>query len=99
MPDIYLSIAVIPGREDKLERCLKTIMKQDVLPKKIFICTCKNYKRFPDKIYNKELHLNKYLEKTCCLSTMGAITQRHCPLTLSLYSDRSTLVYICNDIA
>jgi hypothetical protein len=49
MPDIYLSIAVIPGREDKLERCLKTIMKQEVLPKKIFICTCTNYKRFPDK--------------------------------------------------
>lgn len=64
MPDIYLSIAVIPGREDKLERCLKTIMKQEVLPKKIFICTCTNYKRFTDKTYNKELHLNKYLEKT-----------------------------------
>ena len=62
MVDIYLSIAVIPGREDKLERCLKTIMKQEVMPKKIFISICTNYKRFPDKQYNRELYLNKYLE-------------------------------------
>lgn len=62
MVDIYLSIAVIPGREDKLERCLKTIMKQEVMPKKIFISVCTNYKRFPDKQYNRELYLNKYLE-------------------------------------
>lgn len=64
MVEIYLSIAVIPGREDKLERCLKTIMNQDVMPTKIFICICNNYKRFPDIKYNRELYLNKYLEKT-----------------------------------
>ena len=100
MPDIYLSIAVIPGREDKLERCLKTIMKQDVLPKKIFICTCTNYKRFPDKTYNKELHLNKYLEKTDLFELLesdidyGPATKLIMPLSKLQNLDNKEDVYI-----
>ena len=70
MVQIYLSIAVIPGREDKLERCLKTIMNQDIMPTKIFICICNNYKRFPNTKYNRELYLNKYLEKNRIIQTL-----------------------------
>lgn len=58
-PKLYVGITCIPGREGHFDKCLGALKNQKKLPEKVFISYCKNYNRFPDKNFDKNL-ISKY---------------------------------------
>ena len=54
MDSCIVGLSTIPGREKFLFKTLNSLLKQTILPNKIILSYCKNYKRFP----NKKIDLN-----------------------------------------
>lgn len=50
MPDIYVSISTIPGREHSLSNTLISLALQNTRPTHVYICICETYTRFPGRV-------------------------------------------------